>query len=106
MILARANRWCIVGLTNSARRVEPKISCHSTSRPSRWSRLANWRRGRIAMPGTTATPDIELIIENVGGGGGGRPPAGGDGGDVGDFGRRRKGSPDPGGAYPRVAHSR
>ena len=48
------------------------------------------------MPGTTATPDIELIIENTGGGGGGRPPAGGDdGGDDGDYGRRRKRSPSP-----------
>jgi len=35
------------------------------------------------MPGTTAVPDIELIIENVGGGGGGTPPASGDGGDDG-----------------------
>src|SRR6266700_2222203 len=47
------------------------------------------------MPGTTATPDIELIIENTGGGGGGRPPAGGDGGDDGDYSRRRKWSPSP-----------
>ncbi len=47
------------------------------------------------MPGTTATPDIELIIENVGGGGGGTPPAGGDGGDDGDYGKRRKRSPSP-----------
>ena len=46
------------------------------------------------MPGTTATPDIELIIENIGGGGG-TPPAGGDGGDDGDHGRRRKWSPSP-----------
>lgn len=36
------------------------------------------------MPGTTATPDIELIIEESHGGGGGQPPAGGDGGDDGD----------------------
>lgn len=34
------------------------------------------------MPGTTAIPDIELIIEDSrGGGGGGRPPDGGDDGD-------------------------
>jgi cytochrome c oxidase subunit 3 len=34
------------------------------------------------MPGTTAVPDVELIIEDSrGGGGGGQPPAGGDGGD-------------------------
>ena len=36
------------------------------------------------MPGTTATPDIELIIEESHSGGGGQPPAGGDGGDDGD----------------------
>ena len=36
------------------------------------------------MAGTTATPDIELIIEETHGGGGGQPPAGGDGGDDGD----------------------
>ncbi|HYT07655.1 MAG TPA: heme-copper oxidase subunit III [Rugosimonospora sp.] len=47
------------------------------------------------MPGTTATPDIELIIENTGGGGGGTPPAGGDGGDDDDHGRRRKRAPSP-----------
>jgi cytochrome c oxidase subunit 3 len=47
------------------------------------------------MPGTTATPDIELIIENAGGGGGGTPPAGGDGGDDGDYGRHRKRAPSP-----------
>jgi cytochrome c oxidase subunit III len=47
------------------------------------------------MPGTTAVPDIELIIEDSkgGGGGGDQPPAGGDGGDDGR--RRRKGSPSP-----------
>ena len=47
------------------------------------------------MPGTTAVPDIELIIENTGGGaGGGRPPEGGDdGGD--DEKRGRNGSPSP-----------
>lgn len=48
------------------------------------------------MPGTTAIPEIELIIEDVGGGGGGTPPAGGDGGDDDDDGkRRRKGPPSP-----------
>jgi len=50
------------------------------------------------MPGTTATPDIELIIEEShGGGGGGQPPAGGDGGDDGDnSGKdRRKWTPSP-----------
>jgi cytochrome c oxidase subunit 3 len=46
------------------------------------------------MPGTTAVPDIELIIEDSkGGGGSDQPPAGGDGGDDGR--RRRKGSPSP-----------
>ncbi|HEY6943515.1 MAG TPA: heme-copper oxidase subunit III [Candidatus Acidoferrum sp.] len=50
------------------------------------------------MPGTTATPDIELIIEDSrgGGGGGGRPPDGGDDGDGGDHDKhRRKDSPSP-----------
>ncbi|HYL86379.1 MAG TPA: cytochrome c oxidase subunit 3 [Candidatus Angelobacter sp.] len=49
------------------------------------------------MPGTSTTPDIELIIEERRGGGGGvEPPAGGDGGDDGDDGkRRRKWSPTP-----------
>ncbi|HEY1424841.1 MAG TPA: heme-copper oxidase subunit III [Candidatus Acidoferrum sp.] len=47
------------------------------------------------MPGTTAVPDVELIIEDSrGGGGGGQPPAGGDGGDDGDDDKRpRKWSP-------------
>lgn len=42
------------------------------------------------MPGSTTSPDIELIIEDTrGGDGGGQPPAGGDGGDDGDHGKRR-----------------
>ncbi|HEY6267460.1 MAG TPA: heme-copper oxidase subunit III [Candidatus Acidoferrum sp.] len=38
------------------------------------------------MPGTTATPDIEIIAEDIGGGGGGPvlPPGGGDDGGGGD----------------------
>src|SRR5258708_28360198 len=38
------------------------------------------------MPGTTATPDIEIIVDDIGGGGGGLmpPPGGGDDGDGGD----------------------
>jgi len=49
------------------------------------------------MPGTTAIPDIELIVEDVGGGGGGPtpPPGGGDDGDGDDGKRRRKESPTP-----------
>jgi cytochrome c oxidase subunit 3 len=43
------------------------------------------------MPGTTAVPEIELIIEDIGGGGGGKTPAGGDhGGDDGDDEKRRR----------------
>ena len=45
------------------------------------------------MPGTTATPDIEIIVEDIGGGGGGPvpPPGGGDDGDGGDDdGNRRR----------------
>jgi cytochrome c oxidase subunit III len=47
------------------------------------------------MPGSTATPDIELIIEKKtsDGGGGNLPPAGGDGGDDGKRPRRWKPSP-------------
>jgi cytochrome c oxidase subunit III len=51
------------------------------------------------MPGTTAIPEIELIIEDIGGGGGGgEPPAGGDDGEGGggdDDKRRHKKSPSP-----------
>jgi cytochrome c oxidase subunit 3 len=51
------------------------------------------------MPGTTATPDIEIIVENIGGGGGGPapPPGGGDDGDSGDNegNRRREWSSSP-----------
>jgi cytochrome c oxidase subunit 3 len=46
------------------------------------------------MPGTTAPPDIEIIVEDIGGGGSGVPPSfgGGDNGDGGsdDGNRRRK----------------
>jgi cytochrome c oxidase subunit 3 len=49
------------------------------------------------MPGTTSPPEIELIIEDIGGGRGDPPPDGddhgGDGGD--DDHRRRKGSASP-----------
>jgi len=46
------------------------------------------------MPSATATPDVELIIEDSrGGGGGGRPPDGGDDGDDGDFGKGRRREP-------------
>ena len=46
------------------------------------------------MPGTTAVPDIELVVEDVGGGGGGptAPPGGGGDGDDGSK-RRRPGRP-------------
>jgi len=49
------------------------------------------------MPGTTSPPEIELIIEDIGGGRGNPPPGGGDnGGDGGDDDhRRRKGSASP-----------
>jgi len=51
------------------------------------------------MPGTTATPEVEIIVEDIGGGGGGPapPPDGGDDGDGGgdDRKRRRKWSPSP-----------
>jgi cytochrome c oxidase subunit 3 len=52
------------------------------------------------MPGTTAFPDEELIVEDIGGGGGGPTPPRGGGGDDGDGGsddrnRRGKWSPSP-----------
>jgi len=49
------------------------------------------------MPGTTSPPEIELIIEDIGGGRGNPPPGGdGNGGDGGDDDhRRRKGSASP-----------
>jgi len=51
------------------------------------------------MPGTTAFPDEEITIEDIGGGGGGPPPppGGGDDGDGGgdDRNRRRKWTPSP-----------
>jgi cytochrome c oxidase subunit 3 len=53
------------------------------------------------MPGTTAVPDIELIIED--GGGGPTPPPGG--GDDGDDGKRRRpgGRPSPNRYYTGIA---
>jgi cytochrome c oxidase subunit 3 len=57
------------------------------------------------MPGTTAGPDIETVIEKLNGGGGGgadKPPAGGNGGD--DDGKRdRKGPPSPARYYTGIA---
>src|SRR6266699_5476929 len=49
------------------------------------------------MPGTTATPDIELIVEDIGGGGSGPPPppGGGDDGDDGSEERHRRNKPSP-----------
>jgi cytochrome c oxidase subunit 3 len=51
------------------------------------------------MPGTTAVPEIEIIVEDIGGGGGDPtpPPGGGDDGDGSgdDRNRRRKWSPSP-----------
>jgi len=51
------------------------------------------------MPGTTAVPEIEIIVDDIGGGGGGPtpPPGGGDdgNGDGDDRNRRRRWSPSP-----------
>src|SRR5882672_4035851 len=50
------------------------------------------------MPGTTSPPEIELIIEDVGGGRGNPPPGGDDDGDDGggnNDNRGRKQSPSP-----------
>jgi cytochrome c oxidase subunit 3 len=54
------------------------------------------------MPGTTAVPDIEVIIEDGGGGGPTPPPGGGD--DGGDGKRRRPGGrPSPNRYYTGIA---
>ncbi len=57
------------------------------------------------MPGTTAVPEIELIVENVGGGGGGPtpPPGGGDDGDGGNRRRPAPGTPSPNRYYTGIA---
>jgi len=47
------------------------------------------------MPGTTAFPDEELIVEDIGGGSGGPKPPPGGGDDGGDGDKRRR--PEPGG---------
>lgn len=59
------------------------------------------------MAGTSTTPDIELIIEDIGGGGGvGRPPGGGDDGDNNsddNTKRRNPGPPSPRRYYTGIA---
>ncbi len=57
------------------------------------------------MPGTTAVPDIEVIIEDGGGGGGGGPTPPPGGGDDGDDGKRRRpgGRPSPNRYYTGIA---
>jgi len=57
------------------------------------------------MPGTTAFPDIEHVVEDIGGGGGGpTPPAGGGGdGDDGNKRRRPGGLPSPNRYYTGIA---
>jgi cytochrome c oxidase subunit 3 len=57
------------------------------------------------MPGTTAFPDIEHVVEDIGGGGGGpTPPAGGGGdGDDGNKRRRSGGPPSPNRYYTGIA---
>jgi cytochrome c oxidase subunit 3 len=57
------------------------------------------------MPGTTAFPDIELVVEDIGGGGGGPtpPPGGGGDGDDSDKRRRPGGAPSPNRYYTGIA---
>jgi len=57
------------------------------------------------MPGTTAVPDIELVVEDIGGGGGGpTAPSGGSGdGDDGNKRRRPSGPPSPNRYYTGIA---
>ncbi len=57
------------------------------------------------MPGTTAVPDIELVVEDIGGGGGGPTPPPGGGGDGDDSNKRRRpgGPPSPHRYYTGIA---
>jgi len=57
------------------------------------------------MPGTTAFPDIEHVVEDIGGGGGGPtpPPGGGGDGDDGNKRRRPGGPPSPNRYYTGIA---
>ncbi len=57
------------------------------------------------MPGTTAVPDIELVVEDIGGGGGGPsvPSGGGGDGDDGNKRRRPGGPPSPNRYYTGIA---
>ena len=57
------------------------------------------------MPGTTATPDIELVAADIGGGGGGPTPPPGGGDDGGDDKRRlpAPGTPSPNRYYTGIA---
>jgi cytochrome c oxidase subunit 3 len=57
------------------------------------------------MPGTTAVPDIELVVEDIGGGGGGPTPPPGGGGDGDDSNKRRRpgGPPSPNRYYTGIA---
>jgi cytochrome c oxidase subunit 3 len=53
------------------------------------------------MPGTTAFPDVEPVVEDIGGGGGPTPPAGGGDGDD-DGKHRRPGTPSPNRYYTGI----
>ena len=57
------------------------------------------------MPGTTATPEIELVVDDIGSGGGGPTPPFGGGDDGGDDKRRRPapGTPSPNRYYTGIA---
>jgi cytochrome c oxidase subunit 3 len=57
------------------------------------------------MPGTTAFPDIERVVEDIGGGGGGPTPPRGRGGDGDDGNKRRRpgGAPSPNRYYTGIA---
>jgi cytochrome c oxidase subunit III len=57
------------------------------------------------MPGTTAFPDIELVVEDIGGGGGGPTPPAGGGGDGDDGNKRRRPGepPSPNRYYTAIA---
>src|SRR5437762_2556365 len=83
--LSRSLRVCCA--RGSARLYSP-ARCPGSRGQGKLEKRREADRGS-SMPGATATPDVEVIVEDArgGGGGGGRPPDGGDGGDDGDYGK-------------------
>src|SRR5256884_2597587 len=83
--LSRSLRVCCA--RGSARLYSP-ARCPGSRGQGKLEKRREADRGS-SMPGATATPDVEVIVEDArgGGGGGGRPPDGGGGGGGGDYGQ-------------------